>query len=755
MEQFFTASDTGVAGAAMMTSTASVQVNLDAGPRDGWADRVRLAHALGPDDDRDRRQLAAAERRVHRLAFEPAAGVESARTRRAAGPILGASGDDPGTDWARYALKAPVMLVHDPGRHAVPVTHRVPFADWADGRVLLGGRRPTRRPGLPPDHAVPAGAAAAVAGDPLPGQRARRESGPRWCSPWSRCSTTRSPPTSPPRPSNRSRRPGTPRPGSGSATGGCYAAANRCVAIAAERAPAELAEAMQRLVAAVEQGRCPADDFSDRVIENGIAAAVDRAGARGAVTSREALVARSDPGARTHAAAGRFRRRRTPPPVRPADEPAGVGPGAHRPAGRAVAAARRRPRSAGNAAAARSKASTTRSCTPAPAASTCRCCRRTEARTYCRDRASGVARRARRTARRRRRARFRLRLVVSHENQHDETMLQALNLRTGPPLLLDGAARCRRAGRAWPERRCWCPAARSCSASTRADEPYLAGQRTAGARRRRAGVPHRPRPGHQRRMAAVHRRRRLPRSRAGGRSAAGSTARSAGLTAPQFWNADGQTRTRFGHVEDIPADEPVQHVTLLRGRGLRGVGRRAAAHRGGMGEGLRLGPAAPARGAAIPWGARNRRRRSANLGGDALRPAPVGAYPGGRVGLRRRADARRRVGVDHLAAAAVAGLHPDDLRAVLASRSSSGDYKVLRGGVVGGGVGILRPSFRNWDHPIRRQIFSGVRLWPWDVPDVPAPRLAGRDRARSPRWCSTRRTVCWCSRMRRAGRSTG
>jgi gamma-glutamyl hercynylcysteine S-oxide synthase len=30
---------------------------------------------------------------------------------------------------------------------------------------------------------------------------------------------------------------------------------------------------------------------------------------------------------------------------------------------------------------------------------------------------------------------------------------------------------------------------------------------------------------------------------------------------------------------------------------------------------------------------------------------------------------------------------------------------------------ILRPGFRNWDHPIRRQIFSGVRL-AWDVPDA-------------------------------------
>ncbi|MGH3551877.1 MAG: glutamate-cysteine ligase family protein, partial [Mycobacterium sp.] len=48
MERFFAVSHSGVAGAAMMTSTASVQVNLDAGPQAGWAARIRLAHALGP-----------------------------------------------------------------------------------------------------------------------------------------------------------------------------------------------------------------------------------------------------------------------------------------------------------------------------------------------------------------------------------------------------------------------------------------------------------------------------------------------------------------------------------------------------------------------------------------------------------------------------------------------------------------------------------------------------------------------------------
>ena len=43
-----------------------------------------------------------------------------------------------------------------------------------------------------------------------------------------------------------------------------------------------------------------------------------------------------------------------------------------------------------------------------------------------------------------------------------------------------------------------------------------------------------------------------------------------------------------------------------------------------------------------------------------------------------------------------------------------GDYKVLRGGSWAVAADILRPSFRNWDHPIRRRIFSGIRL-AWDA----------------------------------------
>ncbi|CAB4938268.1 unannotated protein [freshwater metagenome] len=39
-----------------------------------------------------------------------------------------------------------------------------------------------------------------------------------------------------------------------------------------------------------------------------------------------------------------------------------------------------------------------------------------------------------------------------------------------------------------------------------------------------------------------------------------------------------------------------------------------------------------------------------------------------------------------------------------------GDYKVLRGGSFGTDEVACRGTFRNWDHPIRRQIFSGFRL---------------------------------------------
>jgi glutamate--cysteine ligase len=276
MEQFFKASHTGVAGAAMMTSTASVQVNLDAGPATGWTERVRLAHALGPT-----LVAIAANSPLLGGSFS---GWRSTRQRvwsqldsARCGPILTASGEDPATDWARYALKAPVMLVHNPpDGTAVPVMHYLPFADWADGRELLGGRRPTpydleyhlttlfppvrprqwleiRYLDSVPDAVWPAVAFTLVTllDDPVAADIAAEAVEPV-ATAWDIAARV------------------------GLSDPRLYAAANRCVAAAAAHAPPALDEAMQRLVAAVERGRCPADEFSDQVIGNGIEATVSK-----------------------------------------------------------------------------------------------------------------------------------------------------------------------------------------------------------------------------------------------------------------------------------------------------------------------------------------------------------------------------------------------------------------------------------------------------------------------------------------------
>jgi glutamate--cysteine ligase len=271
MEQFFESSGTADAGAAMMTSTASVQVNVDAGPREGWAARVRLAHALGPT-------------MIAISANSPLIGAEfsgwrSTRQRvwsqldsARCGPILGASGDDPANDWSRYALRAPVMLVHEPD--AVPVTDWVPFVDWADGRTLLGDRRPTQAdldyhlttlfpPVRPrgfleiryldsvPDDVWPAVVFTLVTllDDPRAAEIAT-EATESVATEWDRAARN------------------------GLADRRLHTAAVRCVRAAAELAPKELSEPMARLVDQVEQGRSPADDFADLAVAHGIASAV-------------------------------------------------------------------------------------------------------------------------------------------------------------------------------------------------------------------------------------------------------------------------------------------------------------------------------------------------------------------------------------------------------------------------------------------------------------------------------------------------
>ncbi|WP_396936494.1 ergothioneine biosynthesis protein EgtB [Mycolicibacterium sp.] len=304
---------------------------------------------------------------------------------------------------------------------------------------------------------------------------------------------------------------------------------------------------------------------------------------------------------------------------------------------------------------------------------------------------------------------FNFGLVISHENQHDETMLQALNLRKGPALLNAGAS---------------LPTGRPGVAGTSVLVP--GGPFTLGVDA--LAEPHsldNERPAHTVDVPSF-RIGRVPVTNAEWRdfiddggyqqprwwSERGWAHRQeAGLVAPQFWNPDG-SRVRFGHVEPIPADEPVQHVTFFEAEAFAAWAGARLPTEIEWEKAAAWDPVAGAR-RRFPWGTGEPDRRLANLGGDALRPAPVGAYPAGASAY----GAEQMLG--DVWEWTTSPLRPwPGFTPMVYDRYTEpffdGDYRVLRGGSWAVAPGILRPSFRNWDHPIRRQIFSGVRL-AWDV----------------------------------------
>ncbi|MDR3664048.1 MAG: ergothioneine biosynthesis protein EgtB [Mycobacterium sp.] len=306
-------------------------------------------------------------------------------------------------------------------------------------------------------------------------------------------------------------------------------------------------------------------------------------------------------------------------------------------------------------------------------------------------------------------------LVISHENQHDETMLQALNLRSGPPLLAPGAALPPgRAGVAGTS--VLVPGGPFVVGVDPSDEPFALDNE---------GPAH---------IVDVPSFRigRVPVTNAEWRefmadggygqprwwSAAGWEHRQrAGLVAPRFWTADGTGRVRFGHIEDLPLDEPVQHVSFYEAEAYAAWAGARLPTEVEWEKACAWDPATGSR-RRYPWGTTEPDERTANLGGDARRPAPVGAYPAGASAY----------GVEQLLGEVwewtTSSLRPwPGFTPMIYERYSlpffegagSGDYRVLRGGSWAVAGDILRPSFRNWDHPIRRQIFSGLRLaWPVD-----------------------------------------
>jgi iron(II)-dependent oxidoreductase len=294
-------------------------------------------------------------------------------------------------------------------------------------------------------------------------------------------------------------------------------------------------------------------------------------------------------------------------------------------------------------------------------------------------------------------------MIVQHEQQHDETMLATHQLRVGAPVLT-------------------APPPPPARVSVTGEVLVPGGSFTMGTDTEAWALDN-ERPAHQVQMPAFFiDRAPVTNSRyaefiaAGGYddprwwSQAGWAHRqAAGLTAPAHWQRDGDTwaYTRFGRTEPIVDDEPVVHVCFYEAQAWAAWAGRRLPTEAEWEKAARYDPAT-GRSRRFPWGDESPEPRHANLDQRHLRPAPVGAYP----------DGSSPLGV-HQLIGDVWEWTSSDLRGYPGFRAFpyreysevffGPDYKVLRGGSFGTDRSACRGTFRNWDYPIRRQIFSGFR----------------------------------------------
>jgi gamma-glutamyl hercynylcysteine S-oxide synthase len=187
---------------------------------------------------------------------------------------------------------------------------------------------------------------------------------------------------------------------------------------------------------------------------------------------------------------------------------------------------------------------------------------------------------------------------------------------------------------------------------------------------------------------------------------------STGVDRPLYWTEDGRVRS-FERTEPLDPDLPVMHVSwyeadaYARWRGARlpteEEWEKVASWDEAAGEKRRF-----------PWGDEPPDGSRANLDQLAFGPAQVGAYPTGASPyglLGMVGDCWEWTSSDF---AGYPGFRAWPYREY-SEVFFGGGYKVLRGASWASRPTVARTTFRNWDHPERRQIFAGFRC----VVDVP------------------------------------
>ncbi|GAB3747133.1 ergothioneine biosynthesis protein EgtB [Nocardiopsis nanhaiensis] len=183
--------------------------------------------------------------------------------------------------------------------------------------------------------------------------------------------------------------------------------------------------------------------------------------------------------------------------------------------------------------------------------------------------------------------------------------------------------------------------------------------------------------------------------------------------APAFWTEDGGrpggwwSRRRFGRHEEVPPNEPVQHVSYYEAQAYACWAGKRLPTEGEWEKAARFDPAT-GRSLRFPWGDEEPAPHHANLDQRRLGPDPVGSRPDGASPL----GARQLIGDVWEWTSTTFGGYPGFAAFPYREYSEvffDDGYKVLRGGSWATHPTAVRSTFRNWDHPVRRQIFTGFR----------------------------------------------